>query len=366
MAEFDAGDWVVRLFLRLRSRGYLLGVAEYQAALDAVDAGFAVDESALLEMVQMLWCHSRSQQHQLLPIWADLQREARSRQEKDELFKDRGDRDRTSDEPLPQPMPERNPSKLLERETEVETQQEMQSLPVQAPMVSPIAQEELVSLQSYFPVSRRSMAYGWRFLRRLVADGAMVVLDQAATVQRVTEQGFYLAPVYRRRSRNAARLLILVDQNGSMMPFHRFSRDLVETAREESCLDAENVRVFYFQNVPGAYVYEDVYLTKPVETKDVLEDCDGETSVLVVSDGGAARGYRRQDRIQGTTRFLLKLKRRSSLVAWLNPMRQERWEGSSAEILAYLVPMFPMDRLGFGEAVDVLRGAVVSSLEVEV
>ena len=358
-------DWIVQLFLRLRQRGYLLGVAEYQAALDAVDAGFAIDEAALLDLVQVLWCHSRSQQSQLLPLWDDLQREARSRQEKDDLFKDHFDRDRTSDELLPQPMPERNPSKLLEREAEVETKQEMQSLPVQAPMVSPIEQDQLLSLQSYFPVSRRSMAYGWRFLRRMVGDGAMVVVDIAATVQRVTEQGYYLAPVYRRRQRNATRLLILVDQNGSMMPFHRFSRDLVETAREGSCLDAENVRVFYFQNVPGAYVYEDVYLTKPVKMAEVLESVELETSVLVVSDGGAARGYRRQERIQATTRFLLRLKRRSSLVAWLNPMRRERWEGSSAEILAYLVPMFAMDRLGFGEAIDVLRGAVVAVLGVE-
>ena len=76
MSQFDAQDWITRLFLRLKGRGYPLGVDEYQAALQAAEAGYAEDETALVELVQILWCHSRSQQNQLVPIWQALQREA--------------------------------------------------------------------------------------------------------------------------------------------------------------------------------------------------------------------------------------------------------------------------------------------------
>ena len=362
MSQFDAQDWMTRLFLRLRQRGYLLGVDEYQAALEAIVAGYSQNEEALIELVQILWCNSRSQQNQLVPIWKDLQRDVQKPRDdlKNRLEKESSKTEQSQEE---KDSTESQKQEVLAREVELQPKQEVASLPVQAPSFTATEREGILSLQNYFPVSRRSMVYGWRFLRRPVADGCKNVLDIPVTIQKVTEQGYYLAPVYRRQQRNGARLLVLVDQNGSMMPFHQFSRDLVETARDESLLQEENVQVFYFHNVPASHVYQDVYLTKPILTQDVLGQCNGDTSVLIVSDAGAARGYRRQERIQNTTRFLLQLRKRTSLIAWLNPMSRKRWVGSSAEILAYLVPMFQMDRFGFGEAIDVLRGLAKTSVE---
>jgi hypothetical protein len=212
------------------------------------------------------------------------------------------------------------------------------------------------NLQAYYPISRCSMVYNWRYLRRPVADGPMDVLDIDRTVQQAGQQGFYLAPVYRRRERNAARLLLLLDQNGSMTPFHHFSRDLAETAQRESTLSPENVQVYHFQNVPGHQVYEDVYLTQSMPLSKVLATCDDGTSVLIVSDAGAARGYRTRGRIRSTSRFLFQFKPYTNLLAWLNPMPQQRWEGSTAEIIANLVPMFQMDNEGLSNAIDVIRG----------
>jgi uncharacterized protein len=367
MSHFVAKDWVPLLFLRLKHRGYLLGVPEYQAAIEAVEAGYAQTESALIEMVQILWCHSRSQQSQLVPIWQDLYQLSRDQADLSTRYPDRADRDEQEiDRPeRPQQEQESLDSDITETIVEPQPQPEVVSVPIQAPAFSPIDSEDMLSLRSYFPLSRRSMVYGWRFLQRLVTDGAKQALDIPATIRRVTDQGYYLEPVYGRRKRNCAELLLLVDQDGSMMPFHRFSRDLVETAREESLLQPENVRTFYFHNVPAEYVYKDIYLTQPIELKKVVAQCTNDTSVLVVSDAGAARGYRRQERIQETTRFLLQLRQRTALLAWLNPMSRQRWIGTSAEILAYLVPMFQMDRLGFVDAIDVLRG-LTRAMEEEV
>jgi uncharacterized protein len=359
MSQFTAQDWITRLFLRLKQRGYLLGVDEYQAALMAAEAGYAETEAAFIEMVQILWCHSRSQQSQLVPIWQDLQQQNKKRQDFRPDRQEQQEQESDTTDRVQQEQEEENLyDETVTTPAEVQSTSEVVSIPIQAPAFTPIEQEGILSLNNYFPLSRRSMVYGWRFLQRMVVDGAKTVLDVTATVQRVTEQGYYLEPVYRRQKRNRAELLLLIDQNGSMMPFHRFARDLVETAREESLLQLENVQVFYFHNVPASHVYKDVYLTQPIEFKDVLLRCSRDTTVLVMSDAGAARGYRRQERIQETTRFLLKLRQRTGLIAWLNPMSRQRWMGSSAEILSYLVPMFQMDRSGFIEAIDVLRGLV--------
>jgi uncharacterized protein len=361
MSQFDAPEFITQLFLRLRGDSYRfkLGIGEYQAALQAVESGFGVDEDGLLEMVQILWCSSREQQDKLQRAW-ESQRQVKAESGKAQRGqKELGGPKETHTDSSSPDIVHFSGHGGLETIAQTTTDSEFASMPVQA-RIEPEVDENLLELRSYYPVSRRSMTYGWRMLRRIVADGARVVLDVPGTVAAVTGQGYYLGPVYQRRRRNDARLVMLVDQNGSMMPFHRFTRDLVETARQESRLAQENVQVFYFQNVPVMTVYRDMYLMKPIALQEVLDGCDGDTSVLVVSDAGAARGVRRQERIQGTTRFLRKLRRRTSLIAWLNPMAERRWEGSSAEILAYLVPMFQMDRAGFADAVSALRGLVVS------
>jgi uncharacterized protein with von Willebrand factor type A (vWA) domain len=199
------------------------------------------------------------------------------------------------------------------------------------------------------------MAYAWRSLRRPVPYGPADVLDVQATVEQVARQGFYLSPVYRRGLRNAAHLVLLIDQGGSMVPFHRFTRDLAETARAERGFLREP-EVFYFHNVAPAGVCRDAHLTSPVPWAEASAYLSSLTGVLVVSDAGAARGYRRLPRVRATTELLSRLRRRTPLVAWLNPMPQQRWPGTSAQMIGGLVPMFPMDPAGLSHALEVLRG----------
>jgi uncharacterized protein with von Willebrand factor type A (vWA) domain len=346
LSGLDASVLVTNLFLHLRRRGFSLGIGEYLAALRAVDGGFADSPDALEQTLRILWCHSLAEQDEFEPIWQLIASV-------------------TPQEPAPPPplppsripepanQPEPLPPSPSPLPTEDKSSPDLVPLPVRAPF-TPIDSKDSTELQTYYPLSRRSMIYNWRYLRRLVADGAPDVLDVEATVKRAARQGFFLAPVYRRQERNDARLLLFVDQNGSMMPLHRFTRDLVETAQFESSLP--QAMVFYFHNTPAEAVYRDVYLTDKVPLPQALANCDSDTSVLIVSDAGAARGHRRLERIQATVEFLVSLKQYTTLVAWLNPMPIDRWIGSSAEIIATLVKMYPMDNEGLNQAIDIVRG----------
>ena len=100
-------------------------------------------------------------------------------------------------------------------------------------------------------------------------------------------------------------------------------------------------------------------MKEPTKLATVLVACDADTSVLIVSDGGAGRGYRRLDRIRETANFLRELRQKTQRCAWLNPVPVGRWEGSSAEMIAKLVPMFQMDDDGLSNAIDVVRGLQV-------
>ena len=138
-----------------------------------------------------------------------------------------------------------------------------------------------------------------------------------------------------------------------MTPFHRFSQDLVETAQYESSI--ERVDVGYFHNLPAEYIYRDRFLTDKIALEIVLSQCDSETRVLIISDGGAARGYRRRERVSATTEVLWEIEQHTNLIAWLNPVPQLRWNSTTAKITSHLVPMFPLNKEGLIQAIATLQ-----------
>jgi hypothetical protein len=80
------------------------------------------------------------------------------------------------------------------------------------------------------------------------------------------------------------------------------------------------------------------------------------TVVLIFSDAGAARGGYSEECIELTEAFLTQLRQRVRYIAWLNPMPQKRWFGTTAGEIARLLPMFEMTRRGLQDAIAVLRG----------
>jgi uncharacterized protein len=351
MSEFNPRPLLNRLFYRLRRDGFSLGVSEYLVALEAIVGGWGTqDANALKKLLRSLWCHSLAQQDHLEVIFRsisaeELQKEVKSKGSPSES----SEFSSSSPNPAPLSLGEQIPA-VRESLTPAP---ELSLLPVKSPINLLEQQTEDRDFRAYYPISRRYMVYSWRYLRRMVADGREDVLDVAATITEVCEQGFFLEPKYCRRSRNTADLLLLLDQEGSMIPFHRFTRDLVETAQYES--NIQQLRVGYFHNLPAKYIYQDPYLTEKVLFESILAAGDGNTSVLIVSDGGAARGDRRSERFSATAEVLWQIKQHTKLIAWLNPMPPERWQGTTAQFITHLVPMYPLDPHGLNQAIAQIR-----------
>lgn len=357
MSEFNPELIVNNAFKHLRKSGFNLGVSEYIAALDAVRGEMGSQNIDELKLVlKLLWCHSPEEQSYFASLWEEIAAIAPPPLPQKSIPPKKN----TEEPPPPQPKPSTEPPP--DRPPDIpppppDDSPNLAPLPVKSPYI-PVDLQNPPHLQAYLPVSRRVMAYTWRYLRRPLPDGPLDVLDIDATVEQAACQGFFLAPVYRRREVNHASLLLFIDRDGSMTPFHRFTRDLVETVEQDSKI--AQIQIYYFHNVPVVAVYQDAHLTKPVSIEEALANCDRDTSVLIVSDAGAARGYHRMERIRATIQFLVQLKQRTNLICWLNPMPKERWENTSAEAIAYLVSMQQMDKDGFRNAIDIVRGQVLS------
>jgi uncharacterized protein with von Willebrand factor type A (vWA) domain len=216
-------------------------------------------------------------------------------------------------------------------------------------------EEPFPMLLTRLPVTYRQMKQGWRHLRSLVREGVPTELDLDATVDQICRQGFFLQPVLRPRRINKMELLLLIDRNGSMVPFHQLSQGLINSTSQGGRFSC--VRVHYFHNCPSDYLYQDPFLLEAEPVDDCLADLPKTRVVCVIfSDAGAARGGFNSRRRRLTKFFLKDLKQAIDRIAWLNPVPRDRWESTTAGEIADLVPMFELNRQALDQAIDWLRG----------
>ena len=212
-----------------------------------------------------------------------------------------------------------------------------------------------VFARDYLPLKQRQMKQCWRYLRLPCREGPSTELDVEATIERMGRQGGLFSPIMVPRRVNRMELLLLLDREGSMVPFHGVSSRLATTAIDAGRLGKSGA--YYFRNYPGKQLYLDQHRIQAEATEAVLERCSPRwTVVMIVSDGGAVRGGFNSRRARRSKDFLARLQPVTRAIVWLNPMPKERWAGTTAEEIAHWVPMVEMSREGMQGAINVLRG----------
>ena len=216
--------------------------------------------------------------------------------------------------------------------------------------------ESLINASAdYLPATQRQMKQSWRYLRHFAREGLAVELDVDATVKQIGRQGMLLHPVLLPRRINQVELLLLIDRDGSMVPFHSFSGRLVEASVQGGRLGKANV--YYFHNCPTEYLYLDPVHQDAVLIEDVVSQLrPSRTVVLILSDAGAARGGFNPRRRRLTQKIVNQLRQQVRYIAWLNPLPRSRWASTTAGAISEFVPMFEINRQGLDAAIDALRG----------
>jgi uncharacterized protein with von Willebrand factor type A (vWA) domain len=186
--------------------------------------------------------------------------------------------------------------------------------------------------------------------------GQQVDFDVKATVEQLHREGTLVEPVLVPRRTNQARMLILEDIGGSMVPFRYVTQSLSGSARHAGLA---RVDVRYFHDSPRGVVFRDPELLDPLSVEEAAAPFI-DAGILIYSDAGAARGNIDPLRIRHTDDLLATLRRYTAAIAWLNPVPRHRWPGTTAAAIANLerggVPMFPLDQAGLIGTINVLRG----------
>jgi len=357
------------IFNQLRQRGFPLGVDDYMTVLRSLQAGFGLaDRGELVQLCCMLWAKSvddcRLIQGLFRQFWPQYLPDRTSMPDRP------GDSLARETEPVPEKTPASPESQPSETEwgeisppklkisfsptLEEEPVQVVQAVRRRGGYSGDFRRPRYSLLTEYFPVTKREMKQTWRYLRRPVREGALLELDVEATVEKMGRAGILLEPVLVPRRVNRTDLVLLIDSEGSMVPFHGLSRQLVETARRGGRL--RQTRVYYFHDYPDKYLYRHPALLNAQPIAEVFEEIGERAVVLIISDGGAARGYFDAERVEYTSDFIEQLQQSVRYLAWLNPMPSDDWQDNTAGEIAQFVPMFEMSRDGMNGAINAMRG----------
>jgi hypothetical protein len=386
------------LFKQLRDWQVVLAPADYSALHQALNAGFGWESlDALRDLCCALWAKEQKEQEILIKLFDDLVVDL-------ELEDWQLPKETLAPISPESPVPESLSAKPEEPTPKVTPTSAPPTMPPvveghkrfpEIPAPSTDVFKRAFILTPQFMISYREIAQAWRQLRKPMRKGAKTELDIEATIARRCRQGVVAPIVLVPRQRNAARVLLLIDRQGSMTPFHRASDELGKAVRQSANLD--DVTIFYFHNVPAEGADEtvlaplseqlfptmDTVLAKiePLTTGNVYKDAElldgyplaqvlpmyaAHAAVVLLSDGGAARKHYNTRRLLDTVAFLKALRIYTSTVVWLNPLPPRKgqpsdyWANTTAAQIARHVPMFPLNRWGLHQAVNVLRGQVYS------
>ena len=367
------------LFYELRQRNFPLGISDYLLALNVLTEGASVTNRAeLIFMCQLLWAKSPAEQKQVAETLAAILPEELSQDELEAMSAK--DADTTSPPPvtleapepkpldnqLPEPMPAPIPQNDLHPSEEWPSDdkttlaftmgESVQSQDIQLSAVKTAWHlNPNLDFVGSLPVTQRQMKRAWRYYRRMRRTGPPVELDVQATIENLYRYGVFLKPILIPRRLNQARILVLIDEQGSMIPFRRATEALMESAKQTGLARAS---ILFFHDVPSEQVFYDPSLNHSVPVTQAFSSFI-DAGIVLVSDGGAARGNHDPNRLAQTRKFIEMVRSYTPHVVWLNPTPAERWTGSTAGAIRKecAIPMFELDRAGLDAAVGIMKGS---------
>lgn len=368
--RMQTSPFLYRFFTRLRKAGFTLGQSEYQLLLQALQAGFGLenDQESLLRLCKCLWLTSPQDEAEFLYQYRETIEEWKHNKEFADISKEKeadGGNSLTQKEKTAAEKKPKTTDSVTQKEAIAQSELREEFVEASIKIEKEEAEDSASSenllpahayvMRDYLPLSRRKLQQQWRRLRQLRREGPSTVIDIVATVKETAKNQFLLEPQLMPSRQNTTRLILLIDHQGSMIAFEAMAQRLKHTLLQSGAF--RKAEVYYFHNVPDKKLYTDPSHNHSVFLKTVLQASSSKRNLLLVySDAGAARQQLGSGRLEATQAFLQQAKKSVRKIAWLNPIPAYRWEESAAELICKEVDMFEATPTGIIDALNYLKG----------
>jgi uncharacterized protein with von Willebrand factor type A (vWA) domain len=216
---------------------------------------------------------------------------------------------------------------------------------------------EFANLDNTRELGTRNIKIALRRLRRFAREGLAEELDLDATIDGTAKQG-WLDIHMRAERRNAVKVLLFLDNGGSMDPHVKVVEELFSAASSEF----KNLEFFYFHNCLYEGVWKDNRrrFSERTPTWDVLHKYGHDYKVVFVGDasmspyevshpGGSVEHFNEES---GAV-WLERVRHIYPATVWINPTPADQWNYSqSTKLIDELMggSMFPLTLSGLDDA----------------
>ena len=207
----------------------------------------------------------------------------------------------------------------------------------------------------------RQIQVALKKLRNLKRLGAEEELDLDETIDQTCRNGGEIELIFCPPRKNNAKVLLLMDAGGSMMPYTTLVERLFSAAHKATHF--KDFQYYYFHNCIYEQLYSDMRLNKRVSTPSLLHSLDADYKVILVGDaymapeelmdtGGALYYYHHND-MPGIT-WLRRIQEHFRAGIWLNPLPEGQWNRTTINLVRQVFPMYELTLDGLERSIQQL------------
>ncbi len=213
-------------------------------------------------------------------------------------------------------------------------------------------EDKVLDIRQFQMAFRRLRQYSSR------VEGVETELNVDKTVDETCDNAGMLKIVYDKPRKNTVKVLLLIDSDGSMLPYSRLCNRLFQAVSKSNHF--KDLKTYYFHNCIYDNLYNTPYCKRGdwVDTNWVLNNLDSEYKVIFVGDAAMAPSelFRKGgNSVIGLyndelgIEWLKKFQRRYKKKIWLNPIDKDSWEWVyGAKTIEAISDVFPMFELTLG------------------
>ena len=208
----------------------------------------------------------------------------------------------------------------------------------------------------------RGMKISLRRLRKLARQGAEDEFDIGNTIDKTAKNGGMLDIIMRPERRNTVKVLLILDNGGSMDAHVKVCEELFSAARSEF----KYLETYYFHNFiyDGLWKQNNRRMSERIDTFDILHKYTHDYKVIFVGDatmapyeithaGGSVEHWNEEAGAVWMQRVLDTFAK----VIWINPTPQDTWEYSTSVALTQKLvegQMYPLTISGIEQGMNSL------------
>lgn len=204
----------------------------------------------------------------------------------------------------------------------------------------------------------RNITIALKKLRSFKEDGLEEDVDIDETIDKTAKNFGDIDIAFKKERRNNIKLLLLIDNGGSMEPYRDKVEKLFSSAKNLRYF--KDFRYYYFHNCIYDFIYEDIENWKKFPTAKLIREFNPSWKVILIGDA-LMSPYELFNSYQFI--YLLERKGKSGYEwfniirrhfrhsVWLNPAQGIQWQHQTLKAISSIFPMFPLTIDGIEKAV---------------